>query len=301
MLIVLIAAALIAHRSLRMGRSDRKGAFRLGLFIFSFNLISWFFEASHVPHFSGELALVFSGLSSVMFYAVYFGVVYLAFEPYIRRFWPRLLISWNRFMIGRFRDPSVGRDLLVGAAIGVWFWPVLEFLTVLAPDWLGPVPPFWRTIPSTLLGGRYLLAVSLFCLSALGVSLVYLLSLVILRILLKKWWLWGTIFILQGALFFIMSDFTSMARWLSATALMISVLILITRLGLLAAFAFFFTSYVLTDFPLTANPEAWYWGSTLFALVVVTAIGIYGFYTSTSKRSHSQISSALFQKAYRKT
>ena len=204
-------------------------------------------------------------------------------------------------MIGRFRDPSVGRDLLVGAAVGVWVWPVLEFLTVLVPDWLGPVPPFWRTLPSTLLGGRHLLAVSLFCLSALGVSLVYLLSLVLLRILLKKWWLWGTVFIFLGALFFITSDFTSIARWLSAVALMISLLVIITRLGLLAAFAFFYAAYVLNDFPLTSDPSSWYWGGTFFALGIVTAIGIYGFYTSTSKRSHSQISSALFQKAYKKT
>ncbi|MBN1270631.1 MAG: protein kinase [Candidatus Aminicenantes bacterium] len=285
MLIVLIAAAFIARRSLRLGRSDRKGAFRLGLFIFSFNLISWFFEASHVPHFAGEMALVFSGVSSAMFYGLYFGVVYLAFEPYIRRFWPKLLISWNRFMFGRFRDPSVGRDLLVGAAVGVWFWPVLEFLTVLVPDWLGPVEPFWRTIPSTLLGGRHLLAVSIFCLSALGVSLVYLLSLVLLRILLKKWWLWATVFILSGALFFIVTDIASPARWLSAAALMISLLILITRLGLLAAFAFFYAAYMLHDFPLTADPSSWYWGSSLYALFIVAAVGLYGFITSTTGRS----------------
>ncbi|MBN2246466.1 MAG: protein kinase [Candidatus Aminicenantes bacterium] len=301
MLVLLIAAALIARRGLRMGRSDPKGAVRLGLFIFSLNSIAWFFEASHVPHFSGELALVFAGLSSVMFYSVYFGVVYLAFEPYIRRFWPKLLISWNRFAIGRFRDPSVGRDLLVGAAVGVWFWPVLEFLTVLAPDWLGPVPPFWRTIPGTLLGGRHMLAVSVFCLTALGVSLVYLLSLVLLRILLKKWWLWSFVFIFMGALFFIVSDFASIARWLSAAALMISLLVIITRLGLLAAFAFFYAAYILSDFPLTSDPSSWYWGSTLFALGIITAIGIYGFYTSTSKRSLSKNSAVLLQKAYKKT
>ncbi len=284
-LVVLIAAALIARRSLRLGRSDRKGAFRLALFIFSFLLLAWIFEASHVPYFAGELALVFSGLSSAMFYAVYFGLVYLAFEPYIRRFWPKLLISWNRLMTGRFRDPSVGRDLLVGAAVGIWFWPVLECLTVLAPDRLGPVQPFWRTLPSTLSGGRHLLAVSFFCLSALGVSLVYLLTLVLLRILLRKWWLWAPLFIFQGALFFIMSDFTSVARWLGVVALMIALLVLVTRLGLLAAVAFFYASYVLTDFPLTANPGSWYWGNSLFALGIVTAIGAYGFYLSTTGRS----------------
>jgi serine/threonine-protein kinase len=286
MLILLVAAALVARRSLRLGRSDRKGSFRLGLFILSLNLLSWFFEASHVPHFGGELALAFSGLGAAMFYAVYFGLVYLAFEPYLRRFWPKLLISWNRLLAGRFRDPSVGRDLLVGAAVGAWCWPVLEFLTVLAPDWLGPVHPFWRTIPSTLLGGRYLVAVGIYCLSAVGVSIVYLLTLLLLRLLLRKWWLWAPAFVIQGALFFILVDVTSLGRWLMVIALMTSSLLLYTRLGLLAAISFFYTAYILTDFPLTANLNSWYLGSSLFALGIVAMIGVYGFYTSTTGRPH---------------
>jgi len=284
MIIVLVGAALAARRSVRLGRSDRKGSFRLGLFIFSFNLLAWFFEASHVPFFAGELGLVLSGVSTAMFYGVYFGLVYLAFEPYIRRFWPTLLISWNRLLSGRFRDPSVGRDLLVGATVGVWFWPVQEFLTVLAPDWLGPVHPFWRMLPNTLLGGRHLPAVSLFCLSAIGVSLVYLLALILLRIILRKWWLWAPAFVAQGAFFFILSDVTSIARWIMVATLMIASLLLYTRLGLLAAVAFFFAAYILTDFPLTAHINAWYWSSSLYALGIVAALGTYGFFTCTTNR-----------------
>jgi hypothetical protein len=68
-------------------------------------------------------------------------------------------------------------------------------------------------------------------------------------------------------------------------AMMTSLLLLYTRLGLLAAIAFFFASYMLTDFPLTANLDAWYLGSSLFTLGVVAAMGLYGFYTSTSGRS----------------
>lgn len=67
--------------------------------------------------------------------------------------------------------------------------------------------------------------------------------------------------------------------------LMTSSLLLYTRLGLLAAISFFFTAYILTDFPLTANLDAWYLGSSLFALGIIAAIGIYGFYTSTTGRS----------------
>ena len=217
-----------------------------------------------------------------MFFAVYFGLMYLAFEPYVRRFWPTLLISWNRVLAGRFRDPAVGRDLLVGATVGVWFWPVLEFLTVLAPDWLGPAQPFWRLVPSTLLGGRHLVAMSLFCLTSVGVGLALLLVLGLLRMLLQKWWFWAPAFVLFGMFYFILSDYASLARWLTVAALATSLLLLYTRLGLMAAISFLFASYMLTDFPITADWDAWYWGSSLYALTVVAAVGVFGFCTSTT-------------------
>src|SRR5262249_13026808 len=46
------------------------------------------------------------------------GVGYLAVEPYARRRWPKLLVSWQRLLSGRFRDPLVGRDLLLGSLLG---------------------------------------------------------------------------------------------------------------------------------------------------------------------------------------
>src|ERR1700720_3975586 len=45
-------------------------------------------------------------------------VIYLAVEPYFRRRWPRMLIGWSRLMAGRFRDPMIGRDALIGVVAG---------------------------------------------------------------------------------------------------------------------------------------------------------------------------------------
>jgi serine/threonine-protein kinase len=284
-LIILLGAAIVARRSLRRGRSDPKAAFRLGLFILSINLLVWLFEASHVPDLAGELALVLAGLIFSFFYAANFGITYLAFEPIIRRFWPGLLISWNRLMAGRFRDPSIGRDLLIGAAIGVWAYPVLEFATVLAPRWLGPAPPLWKTISSTLLGGRYLIAGGVWCLTAVGKGLMYLLMLGLFRIVLRKWWFWAPVFVIQGAFYVVADDPTSIARWILATVMWTALFLLYTRLGFLAAVAFLFVADVLADFPLTANTDAWYWNSSLFALAFVAALGIYGFATSSRGRS----------------
>src|SRR4029077_6238906 len=43
---------------------------------------------------------------------------FLGCEPYVRRFWPQLLIGWTRALSGQLRDPLVGRDILVGVAAG---------------------------------------------------------------------------------------------------------------------------------------------------------------------------------------
>jgi hypothetical protein len=155
---------------------------------------------------------------------------------------------------------------------------------VLAPDWLGPAQPFWRTVPSTLLGVRHLIAMTVFSCSAVGVSLLFLLVLVLLRIKLHKWWLWAPAFLwlLMGA--FGPANVASIAGWIGSIAFVTSLLLLYTRLGLLAAIAFFFVSSVLASFPITADWNAWYWGSSLYALSLVAAVGVYGFYTSTTGR-----------------
>ena len=46
------------------------------------------------------------------------GHFYLALEPYIRRTWPELLVSWARILSGEFTDPIVGRDLFLGILLG---------------------------------------------------------------------------------------------------------------------------------------------------------------------------------------
>ena len=46
-------------------------------------------------------------------------VLYLAVEPYVRRFWPATIVSWSRLMARQWRDPLVGRDILFGVALGV--------------------------------------------------------------------------------------------------------------------------------------------------------------------------------------
>lgn len=277
---VLIAAVLLSRRNLRLGRSDRKGAHRVAVYIFSFRMLVWVFGATHVLDVGRELGLFVAALINSVYFAVFFALAYLALEPYVRRLWPETLISWSRVISGRFRDPLVGRDLLIGAAVGV-FWTILVGLAVLIADWLG-VPAELRktTVPSTLLGARFLGAQFLHeQQNSVAAGLYFLLAMLLLRSLLRNQWLAGGLFVLIFAVVF-RPETLSYVYWFTAGIIFVSWVFLLTRYGLLTWIAAFVCFSLLVALPITADFAAWYWGSSLFALAAVAALGVYGFYTS---------------------
>lgn len=118
---ILIGAVLLARRNYKAGRSDVKGGFKLAVICFLGFSLSDFINASHVTSLAGEVNVFFKVLSAGLYLAAIIGVIYLALEPFARRWWSELLISWNRLLAGDFRDPMIGRDILIGAlgAVGM--------------------------------------------------------------------------------------------------------------------------------------------------------------------------------------
>jgi len=60
--------------------------------------------------------------------------------------------------------------------------------------------------------------------------------------------------------------------------------LLIVRVGLLAAVAAFYVSGLFIFFPVTANLRAWYAGADVTALLVLAAIALFGFTTALAGR-----------------
>jgi serine/threonine-protein kinase len=115
-----LVGLILAWLNVRLGRGDKPGALRLGLFVLIASVAEWALNVDHVAG-PGELMLFRQGLGTALVQAVSAYIVYLALEPHVRRRWPQVLISWSRVLGGRFRDPLVGRDILVGIALaGVW-------------------------------------------------------------------------------------------------------------------------------------------------------------------------------------
>src|SRR6185503_15303319 len=90
-------------------------------------------------------------------------LIYLGVEPFLRRRWPHRLIAWARLLEGRFSDPLVGREILLGSLAGAAivlarFAPRvlegthdLDLLLVSLP--LGRAADFWGYIASAFSDG----------------------------------------------------------------------------------------------------------------------------------------------------
>src|SRR5262249_29364354 len=113
--------------------------------------------------------------------------------------------AWNRLLDGRLGDAMVGRDLLVGMALGV-ATKVLMPLAWLAAAWAGyPRPPltgagpFALRLPGPLTPLYVLLS---FLNVPILVPVMYLsLSFVFALVLRREWLAWGAVFLLFTAAF----------------------------------------------------------------------------------------------------
>ena len=142
----LIVCALLALKNLRLGRGDRKGAFRVAIFLLILKLVGWIFSVRQRFRSSiGEAKLLLTGIESALFWSCFVGLMYLALEPILRRRWPHRIISWSRLLSGDFKDPLVGRDILIGAMLG-GIGLLLRVLILNFAGWIG-MPPDMPNLP----------------------------------------------------------------------------------------------------------------------------------------------------------
>jgi hypothetical protein len=246
-LAILGGAVLMARRNIRMGRGDRRGAFRLALFLFLSILIVWLFEADHVASF-GEFGLLVIALSWGLFFAAIFWVIYAALEPYIRRRWPGMLISWSRLLSGRFRDALVGRDLLIGVAAGIAINVLLPHILHLSHALLGYPPPRPRFINVGAVEGAAATLTGIFSqfTGAIAAAFFATFLLFLLLLVLRREWLAAATVIALGSL---LSTLGQDGNWITAAVFLLIwslVVIILVRFGMLAAILAIFSSNTLT-------------------------------------------------------
>src|SRR4029453_15828941 len=95
------------------GRPDRRGAFRLAVFLFFLIATTWAF-LPHAANLEGDTERMFAWFGLGMFVGGIMFLMSLAVEPFVRRSWPTMLVGWSRALTGCGRDAVVGRDIVVG-------------------------------------------------------------------------------------------------------------------------------------------------------------------------------------------
>jgi hypothetical protein len=272
-------AALLARYNIRAGRGDRRGAIRLASFVFVIGLLSWLVGSRHSLMGNELPSFVFIGLGLSLVLAGLIWVLYLALEPYVRRRWPQAMISWSRMLNGSLRDPLVGRDVLIGALVGIGMalvFPVANLFQFQRHT----MPPSPGDL-HTFLGGRHLVAVIPLglCITIL-IALIQFFVLFLLRVVLRKQWLATGFFVLIFVTANVLSSTDPPVVAVSMLVFFAGFIFVLMRFGFLAATANFLSSWLLTIVPITTDLSAWYAGSSIAVVVLVLAIAGFAFHTS---------------------
>lgn len=283
--LILCGAVWLAIRNIRSGRADLKGAGKLTVFVFVSLALSFAINADHIAS-RAERRIITWIISFSLYYAVLTGIFYVAIEPYARRYWPEMLVSWNRLLKGDLLDPMIGRDILIGGVFAAIFmltmtlggsygeiYVIGSFDSANLHSWLGTLANLLAELTFTSLIYPLIMPVQLVLLFAVfrnvKISIVVFLIIIIGEELI--------IGILENG----------NLEWISIISTFISMLLLITllRFGLVTLIFSFFYAQLFHKFPLTFDVSSHLFPGTMIVTAAVVGLTIYGYYTSTAGKS----------------
>jgi serine/threonine-protein kinase len=295
LVVIALCAVLLAMHNWRGGRGDRRGSVRLAIYVLILSLLYWAVTGHHVSDLGEESVLMITALGNALTLGLLSWVLYMALEPYARRLWPEALVGWSRILAGRFTDPLVGRDLLIGFVFGTGF-VILAVLTRLLPKWMGlppSAPIAWGM--QALNGDRWAFGqIFIVQLISLSVPLGHFMMFLLLRIILRKQWLaaigyCAILSLSMGVTLGVQGGEISRGLFLygaaAGTIMAVLVLIILVRFGLLAAAGCFLIANHIPRFPITLDTATPYFTASLFGLIVAAVITIAAFYVSLAGRS----------------
>jgi hypothetical protein len=282
---VLAVAGVLAWRNLRMGRGDRRGALRLAVFFGAVRML-WLLAAHHLPS-GAEIDLFVQHLAWAAYRICLVWIFYIALEPYARRMWPHILTAWVRLLDGRFKDPLVGRDVLMGVVMG-------SVLTLVGAAAEGatmvldrePLPTtFTVWSQAALRGGRYVLgAVSGNLAEAIWNLFMAVMMFLLLRLLLRRTWAAVVVTTILGAAVVAPESGDPWVYVVFILCFLMVFWLALLRFGLVTVLIGFTVSNLLATMPMTLNLSVWYAGSTWVTLLVIAALTAWGFYVALAGR-----------------
>lgn len=284
LLFVFGGAALFARKNYKLGRGDKRGAARISLAGMALMSVTWVLEEHHVARIN-EVNLILSATGLVLCIGGLLWILYLALEPLVRSRWPQIMVSWTRLLSGKWRDPLVGRDVLVGCVFGLAEACIVR-LRILAPAWFG-YPEAMPLIPSfrPLLGpSSFVAALADMLVSEIFGAFALLFFVFLVRLVLRNEWIAA---ILVGIILAMPSIARGEARLIiGITQVMFYLLFMFAsvRFGILALVSTLFVADIMINLPITFDGSAWYAGAGYGALFVLAGLTTYAFHTARGQR-----------------
>jgi len=268
----------------RTNRADRRGAARLAGLYLTVQLGAWVLGAHHLSGLA-DVNSLFRSFGNVLFEAGILWALYLALEPYGRRFWPDGLLGWTRLFSGRLRDSRIGREILIGAALGGLLLTT-DLFRGLAPYLLGRPPGIpglgERVEALNGLGGLAIAWTDQFYRSvqtALIITMVF----VGLRLLVRRTWLAAAIGLLVVTAAATQGIPPSDVLWLYALGQLLAIALItfsIFRFGLLVTTVLILVDNIASGIPIVTHGPSWAALPGNLSIALVLALACFGFYAA---------------------
>lgn len=280
-LAIVFAVVFLARHHLQAGKGDVRGALHVGLYVgvlaFASRLLG-----THFGDVDFEFNVVAEFAAWSMFDGVVYWICYLALEPWVRKFWPQVLITLSRALQGNWNDPLVGRDALFGIGLGV--------LLNLAAN-TGAVYSINTPIPRSNFAIQNLLGTNVILSSLIGnlsggirYIIYFLLVLFLLRLILRNQWLAAVVFVLAAAFLQAQNSRAPLPVALAFTAFVIfgPLVIVMLRMGVVASMLMTFVGNAIPALVFTADYSAWYGKSSWIPLATFAGIAFWGYRVSVA-------------------
>lgn len=283
--VVLVAGAWLAWRNLHERRGDSTGAAKVAGLVAGLLFLSMILERSHASDLSTEVGIIRDSLLFAVSRGLIAWIGYVALEPVVRRLWPRTLVGWSRAMAGKFQDPMMGRCVMIGISAGI-ACAIITAAENLAPGWVGqppPVPIFDKLAGINALESAPAAVGALLAITVqwIGRSMIFLLGLALVGLCTPRRRFATIAYASIAVVAWTLSRHAMpgagpwWSTWIGSTLIVgIATYVMVWR-GLLAAVIAGVTFHVLIAFPVPANSELWYWGTSFTVLVgLALAVGM---------------------------
>ena len=281
---LLIISIILAIHNLKLGSTDKVGALKFAAVMLIVDFMLGIFESHHNSSVGLEMTTILSCLINGLGRTVRFWIYYLALEPFVRKTWPKVLVSWNRLLQGKVTDPFVAKEILIGCVLGAVGAGLVAVSVTIDDASVQTLMGRKFCKPEILAGGQFVIAGMIQVLYGALPGVFTMLVIVVFRLITR----FDALAILAFVSYWTYVSSGPDDSWMSIllTALLqLLMVIIVLKCGLLALIVFNIVEALLTFFPITFNTDDWFFPMGLIGFAIPAVIAIAAFFLAMGDKS----------------